>query len=159
MILISACLLGIYSKYDGGSNLQPLLAKYSHCGKYLPVCPEQLGGLPTPRLPVEIVNGCGEDVLNGERKVINPAGEDLSKPFCRGAEEVAALVAAFPITAAIFKERSPSCGVHQIYDGSFSHIVVNGQGVTASRLKQLNIPLYSELDITEELLCELLAEK
>lgn len=159
MILVSTCLLGIFSKYDGGSNLQPLLAKYSHCGRFLPVCPEQLGGLPTPRHPAEIVGGCGEDVLAGVCKVVNPAGEDLSRPFCRGAEEVAALAASFPVKAAILKERSPSCGVNRIYDGSFSHVVQPGRGVTAARLKMLNIPLYSEEDITEELLLQLLAEK
>jgi len=159
MILVSACLLGIFSKYDGGSNLQPLLAKYSHRGQFLPVCPEQLGGLPTPRPPAEIIDGCGGDVLTGACKVINQAGEDMTRPFCRGAQEVAALAASFPITAAILKERSPSCGVNQIYDGSFSHVVKKGQGVTASRLKRLNIPVYSEEDITEELLCELLFEK
>jgi uncharacterized protein YbbK (DUF523 family) len=159
MILVSSCLLGIFSKYDGGSNLQPLLAKYCHRGKFLPVCPEQLGGLPTPRRPVEIVDGCGEEVLAGTRKAISQDGTDVSEPFCRGAQEVAALAASFPVTAAILKERSPSCGVNRIYDGSFSHVVKPGRGVTASRLNMLNIPLYSEEDITEKLLCELLAEK
>jgi uncharacterized protein YbbK (DUF523 family) len=158
LILVSSCLLGIYSKYDGGSNVQELLAKYIKRGKYLPVCPEQLGGLATPRQPVEIAGGCGADVLAGLCSAITKAGDNVSMPFIRGAQEVAAIARTFPVTAAIFKERSPSCGVNLIYDGSFNHITKAGQGVTAALLKQLNIPLYSEADITEALLLELLGE-
>ncbi|MDR3562549.1 MAG: DUF523 domain-containing protein [Negativicutes bacterium] len=158
MIIISTCLLGIYSKYDGGSNLQPLLAKYSHRGRFIPLCPEQLGGLPTPRQPAEIDCGCGSDVLEGKAKVMDKSGVDRSSWFVKGAQEVAAIVHSFPVTAAILKERSPSCGVHLIYDGSFGHVVKSGQGVTATLLKQLGIPLYSETDITEELLLELLTK-
>lgn len=156
MILISACLLGIYSKYDGGSNLQPLLAKYADRGKYLPVCPEQLGGLGTPRPPAEIVGGDGEAVLAGRAEVVDKAGDNQTTAFIRGARELAAIAGAFPITAAILKERSPSCGVNRIYDGSFGHIVRSGRGVAAATLCQLDIPLYSEEDINERLLIELL---
>lgn len=158
MILVSSCLLGIFSKYDGGSNLQPLLAKYSHLGKFVPVCPEQLGGLSTPRLPVEIVDGCGGDVLDGKRQAVNKAGEDMSGPFCRGARELAGIAASFPVTAAILKERSPSCGVNVIYDGSFGHVIKPGQGVAACMLKRMGVPLYSEEDMNEELLLKLLNE-
>jgi uncharacterized protein YbbK (DUF523 family) len=156
MILVSSCLLGIYARYDGGSNAHELLMKYISRGKYVPVCPEQLGGLTTPRKPVEITNGGGLDVLTGTRAAVTIAGDDVSSEFIRGANEVAAIARTFPITAAILKERSPSCGVNLIYDGSFSHVTKAGQGVTAALIKQLNIPLYSEFDLTEELLLELL---
>jgi len=157
MILVSACLLGIYSRYNGGSNLQALLAEYTRCGQFLPVCPEQLGGLPTPRPAVEIVGGSGHDVLAGACKAVNKVGEDVSAAFVKGAEETLTIARTFPVTAAILKERSPSCGVHLIYDGSFGQIVKKGQGVTTCLLKQLNIPIYSEEDITIELLLKLIA--
>lgn len=156
MILVSSCLLGIYSRYDGGSNLNYLLAKYSKYGQYIPVCPEQLGGLGTPRLPVEIINGGGADVLQGKVMTVTCKGDDVSHAFVRGAKEIANMAQMFPIRAAILKERSPSCGVNWIYDGTFSHKVKRDQGVTASLLKKLGIPIYSEEDITEELLLQLM---
>jgi uncharacterized protein YbbK (DUF523 family) len=154
MIIISACLLGIYSRYDGSNNLHSRLAEFTGRGQYLPVCPEQLGGLPTPRPPVEISGG---DVLTGNGKAVNKNGEDVSAAFIRGAVEILAIARAFPVTAAILKERSPSCGVHEIYDGSFGGLKKAGQGVAVSLLKQLKIPIYSEEEITKELLLTLLA--
>lgn len=151
MIMVSACLLGIHAKYDGsGSNKNDLLMKYSHLGQYLPFCPEQLGGLNTPRLPVEIIDGV---------KAVNSIGEDVTGQFAKGAEQSLYLTGIFPIKAAILKERSPSCGVHKIYDGSFSHMVIEGKGVTAKILAAKGIPLYSEEDLTEELLMEILELK
>ena len=91
MILVSSCLLGIYSKYDGGSNLQELLVWHAGKGKFLPVCPEQLGGLPTPRQPVELVHGDGKAVLAGTGKARERSGRDMTECFVRGAREVAAL--------------------------------------------------------------------
>ena len=156
MILVSSCLLGIYSRYDGGSNFQVLLGNYTKSGRYIPVCPEQLGGLSTPRPPVEIVDGSGAEVLAGSKKAVNVKGEDVSAAFIKGAKEVVGIAGSFPVTAAILKERSPSCGVNWIYDGSFTHVVKAGQGITAALLQELEIPIYSEEDITEELLLELL---
>jgi len=157
MILVSACLLGIYSKYDGTtSNTNDLLMKYCHLGKYLPVCPEQLGGLATPRPPVEISNRTGADVLSGKAQAKNKLGQDVTGQFVRGAEQVLYIARIMPVTAAILKERSPSCGSHQIYDGSFNHVAKEGMGVTAALLSQNNIPVYSEEELTEELLKRLL---
>lgn len=127
-----------------------------HLGKFIPACPEQLGGLSTPRPPAEIVVGSGEDVLNGKTKVITISGEDITMQFIKGAEETLKITNAFPIKAAILKERSPSCGVHQIYDGSFNNILKKGQGLTTAILKKENIPVYSEEELTKELLEELL---
>lgn len=157
MILVSSCLLGIYAKYDGTrTNENSLLMKYKDRGKYIPVCPEQLGGLCTPRHPVEIIGGSGEDVLKGQARTKNNHGEDVTTQFIRGAEQVLYIASNFPVQAAILKERSPSCGVSCIYDGSFSHLVRAGRGVAAAILNQRKIPLYSEEELTEELLQELL---
>lgn len=157
MIIVSSCLLGVHAKYDGTvTNKNYLLLKYSYLGQYLPFCPEQLGGLTTPRAPVEIIDGSGEDVLQEKTKAINSIGEDVTSQFKKGAEQSLYLAEIFSIKAAILKERSPSCGVHKIYDGSFRHVIREGQGVTAAILSWKGIPVYSEEDITEALLCKLL---
>lgn len=156
MIIVSACLLGLNSKYNGKTNANALLQKYSAMAKYIPVCPEQLGGLPTPRVPVEIIGGTGQDVLCGRCVAQGEQGEVVTSEFILGAKEVFKIVEMVTVTAAILKERSPSCGVNFIYDGSFSLRIKAGQGVTAALLKEHNIPIYSEEELTEEKLVELL---
>ncbi len=157
LIIVSSCLLGMHAKYDGSiSNKNELLQKYSHLGRFIPVCPEQLGGLPTPRPPAEITEGSGESVLEGKARVRNILGEDISSRFVKGAEQLLYIAKAFPVKAAILKERSPSCGVHGIYDGNFSGSAKKGRGVAAALLKQNKIPVYSEEELTEELLRKLL---
>ena len=158
MIIVSACLLGLNTKYDGTSNAHALLQRYSSSGQFIPVCPEQLGGLPTPRSPMEIVNGTGQEVLLGRCAVQGGQGELVTAQFVLGAKEVFKIVEMVTVTAAILKERSPSCGVNHIYDGSFSHCIISGQGVTAALLKEHNIPIYSEVDLTEEILVGLIGE-
>ncbi len=156
MILVSSCLLNLNTRYDGISNENPLLIRYSSCGKFIPICPEQLGGLPTPRKPAEITGGDGKDVLAGSAKVFNTSKEDLTLNFIKGSEEVLKILKIIPVTAAILKEKSPSCGVNYIYDGSFSSVKIKGAGVTAALLKNLNIPVYSEDETDEELLEKLI---
>ena len=156
MIIVSACLLGLNTKYDGKTNDCALLQKYSSIGKFIPVCPEQLGGLPTPRVPVEIIDGTGQDMLLGRSEVRGEQGEEVSSEFIQGAKEVLKIVEMVKVTAAILKERSPSCGVNYIYDGSFTHRIKPGQGVTAALLKEHNIPIYSDEELTEEKLRELI---
>lgn len=156
MILVSACLLGMNTKYDGTSNNVELLTKYSHLGRFQHICPEQLGGFSTPRKPAEIRFGDGFDVLVGKGEVRNIAGENITAGFLSGAREVGKLTNLLNISAAILKEKSPSCGSNYIYDGSFNHKVIHGNGVTAALLKSLNIPVYSEKELTEELLLNLL---
>jgi uncharacterized protein YbbK (DUF523 family) len=157
MILVSSCLLGVHAKYDGTvNNKNELLMKYVHLGKYLPVCPEQIGGLPTPRPPVEIIGGIGSDVSNGKAKIKTLQQEDITALFLKGAEETLRLALLFSVKAAVLKERSPSCGVHQIYNGRFSQTVRTGSGVTAALLRQHGIEVYSEEEISEERLRELL---
>ena len=156
MIIVSACLLGLNTKYDGKANAHALLQKYCAMGKFIPVCPEQLGGLPTPRVPVEIIGGTGRDVLKGQCTVQGEQGEVVTSEFILGAKEVIKILEIFTVTAAILKERSPSCGTNSIYDGSFSHRIKSGQGVTAALLMEHNIPVYSEEELTEDKFLELL---
>ena len=158
MILVSACLLGLNTRYDGGENGHFLLKKYSQKGKFIPICPEQLGGMATPRPPAEIIGATGIQVLRKEAPVKTKEGVDVTELFLQGAREVEHLIELMPIKAAILKERSPSCGVGQIYDGTFANKKIEGMGVTAAILAQKKIPIYSEEDIREELLLELLLD-
>ncbi|MDD4600663.1 hypothetical protein SDC9_11328 [bioreactor metagenome] len=157
MILISACLLGLNTKYDGKSNAHEIIMRYSSHGRFIPVCPEQLGGLPTPRPPAEIIAGTGDDVLQSKAKVIADNGHDLTQQFKAGTEQLLKILDSFPITAAIFKERSPSCGVYQIYDGTFSHITRFGQGVATAVLRKAGVMMIADDEVTEEKILQLLA--
>ena len=149
MLLVSACLLGANVKYSGGSNYCELLAQYQGRGLFLPVCPECLGQLAVPRPPAEIRGGDGSDVLNGNAKVYASSGRDVTANFIQGAEAVLALAR---------KARSPSCGAGKIYNGNFEGTLTSGDGVTSALLKQNGITVYTELDLTEELLQTLLAK-
>ncbi len=125
-IMVSGCLLGENCKYNGGNNYSEKVAKYIEDHEVLSVCPECLGGLPIPRIPAEIVNGV----------VINKAGENVDAEFRKGAEIALGIAKKEQIDVAILQSRSPSCGVKQIYDGTFSGTRINGQGVFASLLKE-----------------------
>ena len=138
-ILISACLVGDNVKYDGGNNKNPLISKLLEKYELVPFCPEVEGGLPIPRHPCE---------QRGEQ-VINDLDEDKTDEFNRGADLALNICLYLKITKAILKERSPSCGVHSIYDGTFSHKVIPGMGVTAALLKRKGITIYSEDEIPE----------
>lgn len=158
MILVSACLLGHKVKYDGGENGQPLLLRYVARGQFLPVCPESAAKLPVPRPPVEIQGGTGVEVWAGRAAVRDTEGVDRTAAFRCGAESVLATAERCQAQIAILKENSPSCGVHQVYDGTFGRRKIDGQGVAAARLAEKGLRLYSEKDLTEELLLSLLAE-
>ena len=136
-ILISACLVGDNVKYDGGNNKNPLISKLLEKYELVPFCPEMEGGLPIPRHPCE---------QRGEQ-VVNDLDEDKTDEFNRGADLALNICLYLKITKAILKERSPSCGVHSIYDGTFSHKVIDGSGVTAALLKRKGITVYSEDEI------------
>ena len=138
-LLISACLLGVYCKYDGGTNTQPaeslnkLRAKY----RLIPVCPETASGLPCPREPSERVEG----------GVIGRSGADVTAEFEKGGETALRLARRFGCKLALMKERSPSCGSGRIYDGSFSGVTVPGDGVAAEKLKAAGVEVYGESEI------------
>lgn len=123
-IMVSACLLGENCKYNGGNNYSAKVAKYIEGHEIIPVCPEVLGGLPTPRVPAEIVNGT----------VTRRGGVSVDKEFRRGAELALERAKQEKIDMAILQSRSPSCGVKQIYDGTFSNKKIKGQGVFARLL-------------------------
>ncbi len=133
-ILISACLLGCRCRYDGGSKPHPVAEKLAQRHELVPVCPEQLGGLSTPRPPAER-RGDG---------VVTAAGGDVTEQYRRGAEEAVRLCKLMGCQAAVLKERSPSCGSGEIYDGAFSGRLSKGDGVTAAALKAAGIPVYGE---------------
>lgn len=138
-LLVSACLLGVCCKYSGGDNLCPEVLALRDKYNLIPVCPEQLGGLPTPRPPAECFAG----------GVHNNLGEDVTEQFRRGAEEVLKLGQLFGCRAAILKARSPSCGSGIIYDGTFTGTKIPGYGVTAALLLKHGYQVYSEAQLEE----------
>lgn len=146
LLLVSACLVGIPCRYDGDSCPNNQLQALAAQGKVLPLCPEVLGGLPTPRPPAEIQGGDGGDVLDGWARVKNIEGKDVTTEFLAGAQKVLHIAQRWGIKQAILKARSPSCGVGQIYNGSFSGRLVEGDGVTAALLKREGIVVTTEED-------------
>ncbi len=115
MIAISACLTGIKCRYDGKSKKNSDLIKLLGSEKILPICPEQLGGLPTPRDPSNLVGGDGFDVLDGNAKVINIFGDDHTEAFIKGAYAALNMIRAHNIKRCFLKDKSPSCGVGKKY--------------------------------------------
>jgi len=142
MKLCSACLLGIECRYDAKNNLEiastRLLEEYKK-GLIIPVCPEQLGGLPTPREPSEIQGMSGERVLDGQCKVLNKKGVDVTTQFVKGAHEVLKIAQTLGIKEFIGVQKSPSCSSEQIYDGTFNKKLTNGNGITTALLKRNGI--------------------
>ena len=137
MKLCSACLIGIKCRYDGKSKPNRKVIQLSKKEILIPVCPEQLGGLPTPREPSE----------QKGKKVITKSGKDVTKNFENGAKQVLKLAKLFDIKEAILKQRSPSCGSGQIYDGTFTGTIIKGDGVTTTLLKKNGIKVISEDDL------------
>ena len=143
-ILISACLLGVCCRYDGESK--PIMQTVALMERYhlVPVCPEQLGGLPTPREPSER-QGCA---------VVMKSGTDVTAQYRRGAEETLRLARLYGCAAAVLKERSPSCGSGQVYDGTFSGTLTAGWGTAAALLRDSGVRVLGESEL-EQLLREL----
>ncbi|MGE4453060.1 MAG: DUF523 domain-containing protein [Sphaerochaeta sp.] len=123
-LLVSACLLGRACRYDGSSVPFPFAAYLEEHYTLIPVCPEQLGGLPTPRPSAELIKG----------SVFTATGEDLTKAFKMGAERSLALAVKAGCKQALLMERSPSCGYGQVYDGTFSGVLTTGDGIFAKML-------------------------
>ena len=138
-ILVSGCLLGVCCRYDGASKPHPGVLELAKQHELIPVCPEQLGGLATPRPPAERQGG----------RIIARTGADVTEQYCRGAEEALKLYRLLGCDAAVLKERSPSCGSGEIYDGAFSGTLTAGDGVTAELLKTNGISVYGESQIGE----------
>jgi uncharacterized protein YbbK (DUF523 family) len=140
MKLCSACLLGIACGFDGKSCPDEKILALAKNEVLIPVCPEQLGGLVTPRQPAE----------QRGNKVFTVLEDDVTNQYVKGAEEVLRIAKVLNITEAIFKQRSPACGVGKVYDGTFSERVVKGDGVATALLKKNKISVISEEDLPDE---------
>ncbi len=142
-VVISACLLGIRCRYDGGDSRNETAIQQSETDELIPVCPEEAGGLPTPRPAAEIVGGDGDDVLNGKAKVMTVDGTDVTAAYLKGAHHALQVAQSHAATQVILKARSPSCGCGDIYDGTFSGTLTSGDGVTTALLKRHGITVTS----------------
>ena len=141
-ILVSACLLGVPCRYDGTGTADERILALAKKRHLIPVCPEQIGGLPTPRPPAE----------RHDTRVLSRDERDFTAAFVRGAEETLRLAKLFPCRIAILKANSPSCGSGQIYDGCFRGRLIPGDGMTAALLKQAGLTVLSEKDDLSSLL-------
>lgn len=139
MILVSACLLGVDCKYNGKNNLNLEVLEFLKDKEYIPVCPEQLGGLMTPRKPAEIRKG----------KVISNEGVDVTQEFEKGARETLKIKEIFNAKFAVLKEGSPSCGSSMIYNGKFEGKKIEGKGITAKLLEENGVKVCSEENLKE----------
>jgi uncharacterized protein YbbK (DUF523 family) len=150
-LLISACLTGEKVRYDGGNAYvkSPILRRWISENRLIPFCPEITGGLKVPRPPAEIQSDTGEDVLLKKTKVITCEGKDISTEFMLGAQRGYLIARKHRVKLAILKSHSPACGLGKIYDGSFSGILIPGNGVFASLLIQNGIKVLTETQLTQ----------
>ncbi|WP_196160037.1 DUF523 domain-containing protein [Reinekea sp. G2M2-21] len=157
-ILISACLLGDRVRYDGDDNGvdSVILRQWQMEGRLVSVCPEVAGGLSIPRAPAEVQHGDGHQVIHGYAQIITVAGDDVTKAFLRGAQLALSRANEHGCRFAVLAARSPSCGNDGIYDGTFSHKLVAGMGVTAALLTEHHIEVFNQSQIAQ--LADRLAE-
>ena len=137
MIIVSACLAGVKCRYDGKDNATNNVIEMVKKGIAIPICPEQLGGLQTPRIPAEIY----------EEKVINKKGENVTSQFKKGAKETLRIAELANCHKAILKQNSPSCGYGKIYDGTHTGRIIKGNGLTANLLSKKGIIILTEEDL------------
>ena len=137
-LLVSACLLGDACRYDGKSKPCEAVLRLKESHTLIPICPEVMGGLPTPRIPAEVTE---------KRNVIRRDGKDITENYKKGAAEAFRLAEFFGCELAILKERSPSCGADRIYDGSFTNTLTNGDGITAALFREKGIRVIGESQI------------
>lgn len=148
-ILVSACLLGAPVRYNGTHAFveDSVLATWQREGRLVAFCPEQYGGLPTPRPAAEIVGGDGHAVLRRTARVVDQHHQDFTEAFVRGAQGALRLCQQQGIKGAVLKADSPSCGSHSIYDGQFAGNKTPGVGVTTALLQQHGIRVFHEHEI------------
>lgn len=142
--LISSCLLGVNCRYDGKDSKSEELVKLFHEGRAMPVCPEVLGQLDTPRNPAEIVP------TESGKRVIDNEGNDLTTEFEVGARAALSIARIFNADTAILKSNSPSCGCRKVYDGSFSGTLTDGEGITAELFRLNGIKVVNEMEWNDE---------
>ncbi len=149
-ILVSQCLLGSACRWDGQPSAH-LLSWFAQHGipesEILALCPETLGELSTPRVPAEIIGGRANKVLLGHARIETMSGEDQTEAFLKGAHFVLQAVKDAGVRVALLKSKSPSCGVHQVYDGTFSRKLIPGKGLTAELLAQIGVTLFDEHEL------------
>lgn len=138
-VLVSACLLGLDCRYDGKNCLNEDILLLKEKCNLIPICPEQMGGLPTPRVPSEIVNG----------RLINKEGNDVTEQYDKGKEIALKIAKINDCKFAILKQKSPSCGCGNIYDGTFSGKLISGNGNTTKYLIENGIKVYADTDIKD----------
>ena len=136
-VIVSACLLGENCKYNGGNNYSEKVVQFLKGREVIPVCPETLAGLGIPRTPIEI---CGD-------RVISKDGVDVTDCLIRAVKTILSQIADEDIECAVLKSRSPTCGVHQVYDGTFTGTLVDGSGILAAALKMFGIPVIDAEDL------------
>lgn len=149
MIIVSSCLAGIECRYNGTHSLVKKIQQLVNEKKAMMVCPELLGGLSTPREPAEIIGGTGKDVLDGKASIIDESGKDVTEQYKAGAYKTLDFVKKVKATYIVLKEYSPSCGSQMIYNGSFTHTKINGEGVTAALLRKEGFKVISETEFLE----------
>lgn len=147
-ILVSACLLGLKTRYNGESRANAAVLDLLRTEGWtpIPVCPEQCGGLSTPRPKAEFRSGDGSSLSEGQGQIVNTIGEDVSALFLQGADLTVSIARLCRCTVALLKERSPSCGVHNIYRNGE---LTEGIGATAFCLKKAGLQLFSEEDVID----------
>lgn len=139
VILVSACLIGENCRYDGKNSLCNEIKELAKYYDLIPICPEVSGGLKTPRHPSEIVDG----------RVVTQKGRDVTSNYQDGAYWASTIVRLKHIKFAILKERSPSCGVHQIHNGKFDGGLIPGKGITTKKLEQMGVKVINEIEAKE----------
>jgi len=147
-VLISACLLGINSRYDGKNKFDKDLLSFLIKNKidFFPFCAEQLGGLTTPREPSETENGySAQDVIEGRGRVLTKSGKDVTKNYIDGANVILKFCKSIDITHAILAEKSPSCGYTKVYDGTFTGTLIEGNGILTQILKNNGIVIVKDI--------------
>ncbi len=152
MRIVSACLLGVRCRYDAKRKPIKKVLKLLEKEALIPICPEQLGGLKTPRIGSGILSGDGKEVLLGKAKVLNRKKEDWTKNYIQGAKEALRIAKHYKIKEAILKQGSPSCGCGEAFQwkiirGRWSYRRRKGDGVTAALFKKNNIKVLSEEQI------------
>lgn len=148
-ILVSACLLGTCCNHEGRGSLRQLVQDLAAGARLVPICPEVVGGLTTPRAAAELVGGDGSAVLAGAARVQNADGRDVTDAYLRGAEAAVALATAVGATRAVLKARSPSCGSVDVYDGTFTRTLRPGVGVTAAALRAAGVEVVTEEQLSQ----------
>lgn len=158
-ILISACLLGVNCNYKGScsydfSKNNCFWSSINRKYNIIPICPEQLGGLSTPRIPSELQDSAA-NIESGKGRIVNKKGLDVTKNFVNGANEVLRLSKMYNVHFAVLKSKSPSCGTKTVYDGTFSGVLIDGLGYTAYLLRKSKVTIYDEYEFSEILKCTL----